>query len=200
MWVRDLFKERKTQGAYNNLVREMRLGDREFYFKYMCMSPERFDHILSLIEPIVTKESTNFREPISAGERISITLRFLATGETQQSLSLSYRIGKATVSKVVRETSDAIYEVLSPIYMQPPKTQEDWLAIAKDFQEIWNLPNVIGSIDRKHVRMMCPANTGTLFHNYKGYFSLQFLGISDARYCFILIDLGQYGSNNDTVY
>ena len=46
--------------------------------------------------------------------------------------------------------------------------------------------------------MMCPENSGTLFHNYKGYFSLQFLGVSDARYCFISIDLGQYGSNNDT--
>ena len=71
------------------------------------------------------------------------------------------------------------------------------MAIAKDFQEIWNLPNAIGSIDEKHVRM-CPANTGTLFHDYKGYFRLQFLGISDAHYCFILIDLGQYSSNNNT--
>ena len=107
------------------------------------MSPDRFDHLLSLIEPIVTKESTNLREPISAGERLSITLRFLATG-------------------------DAIYEVLSPMYMRSPNTQADWLAIAKDFEEIWNLPHVIGSINGKHIRMMCPANTGTLCHNYKG--------------------------------
>ena len=58
----------------------------------MRMSPEQFDQILSLIEPIVTKESTNFRESISGGERLSITLWFLATGETQQSvLSLQNR-------------------------------------------------------------------------------------------------------------
>ena len=101
MWVREIFKGRKNQGVYNNLVQEMRLGDRESYFRYMRMSPDRFEHLLSLIEPLVKKETTNFREPISASERLSITLRFLATGESQQSLSFAYRIGKATVSKIV---------------------------------------------------------------------------------------------------
>ena len=130
------------------------------------MSTDRFDHLLSLIEPMATKESTNLREPISAGERLSITLRFLATDETQQSLSLAYRIGNAPVSKIVRESCDATYE-----------TQVDWLATAKDFEEIWNLPNLISSIDGKHIRMMCPENTGTLFHNYniKGILAYNFM-------------------------
>ena len=101
MWVREIFQGRKNQGVYNNLVQEMRLGDRESYFRYMRMSPDRFEHLLSLIEPLVKKETTNFREPISAGERLSITLRFLATGESQQSLSFAYRIGKATVCKII---------------------------------------------------------------------------------------------------
>ena len=110
MWVRDIFKGREKQGVYNNLVQEMHLGDRESYFRYMRMSPDRFQHLLSLIEPLVTKETTNFREPISAGERLSITLRFLATGESQQWLSFAYRIGKATVSKIVRETGMVNYD------------------------------------------------------------------------------------------
>ena len=121
MWVRDIFKNHKNQGAYHNLVQEMMFSDRESYFKYMRMSPERFEHLLSLIEPIVTKQTTNLREPISAGERLSVTLRFLATGESQQSLSFSYRIGKSTASKIIRETCDAIYTVLAPTYLRPPR-------------------------------------------------------------------------------
>ena len=31
-WVRDIFRKRKEQGDYNNLVRELQLADREFYF------------------------------------------------------------------------------------------------------------------------------------------------------------------------
>ena len=28
------------------------------------------------------------------------------------------------------------------MYMRSPKIQADWLAIAKDFEEMWNLPHV----------------------------------------------------------
>ena len=34
VWVREIFLWRKEQGEFHNLVRERRLGDREFYFRY----------------------------------------------------------------------------------------------------------------------------------------------------------------------
>ena len=76
------------------------------------MSPERFQHLLDLVRPHIEKEDTKFRKAISAAERLAITLRFLATGDSQQTLSFSFRVGKATVRKIVAETSDAIYSVL----------------------------------------------------------------------------------------
>ena len=65
------------------------------------MVPERFDHLLSLVEDRLTKQQTNLRKPIPTKERLSLTLRYLATGESQQSLSFAYRIGRNTVSKIV---------------------------------------------------------------------------------------------------
>ena len=32
-WDRDIFKERKSQGDFYNLVEELRLGDYEYYFR-----------------------------------------------------------------------------------------------------------------------------------------------------------------------
>ena len=161
------------------------------------MSPERFDALLEMVEPLVRRKRTNFREPISPAERLSLTLRFLATGESQQSLSFSFRMGKTTVSNIVSETCDAIYSVLSPQYLSPP-SKDGWLIIAQEFEEVWNLPNVIGALDGKHIRITCPLKTGTQYHNYKVFFSMQFLAMCDARYNFILFDIGDYGSNNDT--
>ena len=74
----------------------------------------------------------------------------------------------------------------------------EWKVIFWDFEEVWNLPHVIQAIDGKPGQTECPKNSGTLYHNYKGFFSLVLLAICDARYYFILIDVGQYRSNNDS--
>ena len=81
--------------------------------------------------------------------------------------------------------------------MKAPSLADDWLAISKEFEEVWNMPHVIGAIDGKHVRIQCPKKSGTLYHNYKGFFSLVIMAVCDARYCFSLVDVGHYGSNND---
>ena len=68
------------------------------------MSPDRFEHLLSHVAPLISKQTTRFRKPISAEQILVVTLRYLATVETQQSLSFAYRIRKATMSKILAET------------------------------------------------------------------------------------------------
>ena len=57
---------------------------------------------------------------------------------------------------------------------------------------------MLGAWDGKYICIQCPPNTGILFHNYKGFFSYVLLAICDAKYNFTLVDIGQYGSNNDS--
>ena len=124
------------------------------------MSPESYDHLLELLKPLISKKNTKCREPISAEIRLAVTLRYLASGESQHSLSWSYRIGRSTVSKIIRETSKAIWDILSPVYLKSPSSEVEWKQVADDFSGIWNLPNVIGAIDGKHIDIECPKNTG----------------------------------------
>ena len=162
------------------------------------MSANRFEHLLSKVAPVISKKDTRMRKCVTAAERLSVTLRFLATGDAQQSLSYSYRLGKTTVRNIINETCDAIYKCLEQEYLNSPKSKEDWLEIANKFEKTWNMPHAIGAIDGKHIRIECPKLTGTQFYNYKGFFSIVLLAICDANYCFSLFDLGQFGSNNDS--
>ena len=49
MWVRPIFRRRRHQGEYHNLLQEIRLSDPESHFKYLRMSKERFDCLLSMV-------------------------------------------------------------------------------------------------------------------------------------------------------
>jgi len=45
------------------------------------MTPEMFDWLLEKVRPYISKQDTHLRKSISASERLSITLRHLATGK-----------------------------------------------------------------------------------------------------------------------
>ena len=77
------------------------------------MSPERFDHILSLATPLISKKDTKFRKSIPSNERLALTPKFFASRESQISLSFQLGLGRVTVSKIICECCEAIYQVLS---------------------------------------------------------------------------------------
>ena len=85
-----------------------------------------------------------FDKSIPAAEGLATTLRFLATGDSQQSLSFSYRLGKATVSKISLETCKGIYTALKDPYLTSLDSKEEWPEISKKFQELWNMPRLLG--------------------------------------------------------
>ena len=66
------------------------------------------------------------------------------------SCSFNFRIGRSTVSNIVRDTCEAIWVKLCPLYLKTPSSEEDWLEISNEFMREWNFPHVIGAVDGKH--------------------------------------------------
>ncbi|XP_011883603.1 PREDICTED: putative nuclease HARBI1 [Vollenhovia emeryi] len=173
----------------------MRLVDQEAHFQYCRMSVAKFDSLLQRVQPLIEKQFTNFREPISARDRLYVTLRYLASGDAMSSMAYAYRIGRSTVSQIVSETCDALWEVLQDELLEP--SDENWKRIAAEFNDCWQFPHCIGAIDGKHVAIKCPSNAGSMYYNYKGFHSIVLMAIASASYRFMLVDIGAQGRHSD---
>ena len=62
-------------GEYHQLLKELEL-ERASYFKdYMRCTPCQFNELVKIVSPSILKLKINWREAISPGERLAITLR-----------------------------------------------------------------------------------------------------------------------------
>lgn len=80
----------------------------------------------------------------------------------------------------------------------PEMTTEKWQEVEKGFKKYANFPNCVGAIDGKHIELIQPKHTGSLYFNYKNYFSTVLLAVCDANYCFVYVDIGSYGKSSDS--
>lgn len=101
------------------------------------------------------------------------------------------------MSTILKDTLQSLCTHLKPLYL-PKVTKEKLEIIAKDFLNKWNFPNCCGALDGKHCRIQCPPNSGSLFYNYKQYFSIVLMALVDADCKFICVDIGSYGKEGDS--
>ncbi|CAK1592720.1 unnamed protein product [Parnassius mnemosyne] len=195
IWVKHIWKNRLIHGEFHTIFEELKRDSLKFY-EYYRMEYWQFLKLTDLLRVHITKKTTNYRCTITAEERLTVTLRFLITGCSFKNLSFNFRMGISTVHSIIHETIRVICDVLMPIVMQMPD-EEMWEKVSRDFFNIWNFPNCLGAIDGKHVNIQAPDNSGSLYNNYKNFFSTVLLAVVDAKYSFLIVDVGSYGKNSD---
>nr|XP_022905463.1 uncharacterized protein LOC111417424 isoform X2 [Onthophagus taurus] len=91
IWVREWIERRNELGAFKST---------------------ELEDLLFIVGPKIQKQDTVLRELISASEKLMVTLRFLATGDSYNSLMYLFRIPACTISIVVPEVCKAIFDTL----------------------------------------------------------------------------------------
>ena len=62
--------------------------------------------------------------------------------------------------------------------------------MADQFERRWNMPRAFDALNCKHIEFKKPTGSGSLYHYYKGFFSIVLMALVDANYKFIWCDLG----------
>lgn len=82
-------------------------------FENFCrMSTTDMQKLLERVGPMITKQDTFFRTAIGVKERLAVTLRFLASGDSYTDLSYLFRVSKQAISGIVPEVCRAIITTL----------------------------------------------------------------------------------------
>ncbi|KMQ82929.1 nuclease harbi1-like protein, partial [Lasius niger] len=134
-------------------------------------------------------EKRSIRTPLSPRLRLSLTLTYLAQGESMRTKHLEFRVGKSTVCKIVPEVSCAIWRALQPVVL-PTLDAEDWRKISEEYMLKWQFPNCIGALGGRHIKK--PPCSGSQYHNYMKFFSIVLLALCDANHKFTWVDIGQF--------
>lgn len=69
----------------------------------MRMPYEKFCKLAEVVSESIAKQNTIMGMAIPSRERLALTLPFLVSGESFESLSFQFRIGKTTVGNIVLE-------------------------------------------------------------------------------------------------
>lgn len=123
--------------------------------------------------------------------------RYLSVGTNFVALQYEFLLGRSTIGNIVRETCQVLWNTLQPEEMPEPNPDQ-WTEIANKFYLKTNFPNCVGAVDGKHIRCIKPINSGSMFYNYKKYFSIVLMAVVDAEYSFISIDVGAYNKEGDS--
>ena len=89
---------------------------------------DTFLNLLAAIEPFISpQESYHEVATIKANERLELTLRFLATGETFRSLGFRFLISRSAISYIVICACEALINHIGNLYLKTPFTNEEWM-------------------------------------------------------------------------
>jgi hypothetical protein len=202
MWIRPIFSRRRRHGEYHTLLQELRANDEENHFRYLRMTRQTFGELLRRVGPSLVHErayrtATADRPELSPGGRLALTLRYLATGNSQTFVSFGFRIARSTACRIIQETCEALRQSLQLEYVKFPSSESDWKRVSQQYSKMWHFPNSVRAIDGEHIILQASRNAGSMYYNYKGARSIVLLAVVDAYYRFIYVDLGDYGRQSD---
>lgn len=115
-WSKKWFLKRRIY-SHVNLINELR-AEPDDWRNYLRMDETAYTELLGLVTPLIERQNTVMRDCISPHERLTCTLRFLATGRSYRDLRFTTAISHQALSIIIPDTCRAIYKVLSKKYMK----------------------------------------------------------------------------------
>ncbi|XP_061187182.1 uncharacterized protein LOC133195355 [Saccostrea echinata] len=139
---------------------------------------------------------TGGREFISTDKHLLISLWYLATQDSIQSISDRFNVTESSVIRCRTRITDIFVNHLKQVFIVLPSANER-LEIMDKFEQKQNFPSVLVAIDGTHIAIKAPKNHQETYVNRKGFYSIILQGICREDLRFIDCVAGWPGSCHD---
>ena len=157
--------KRRESSYFQNIFQELKIEDRIGFKDMFRRSVIDYEFLLSQISDLISPNDRIGGNRPTLDERLALTLRYLATGESCQSLSFQFRISLVAVSSNGKGCCSAINERLQNMFIELPDSHEKWPEISRKFKQSFNYPHALCTLDGKHKRIVKPNNGCSYFYN-----------------------------------
>ncbi|GBG75254.1 hypothetical protein CBR_g19888 [Chara braunii] len=186
--------KRWTGGTWQDLDITDDATDDYFHDK-LRMSRSIFSNIVAACSPFIERRLTHYREPLQPDLIVAFTLYRWASGETFESASSSFGIGRASGLKAVMDVTNAILSAYPDKIAMP--TGRRLLQVTRAFGAK-GFPNCSGAIDCTHVYVDKPANAPSEnYYDRKQQFSVVAQVVVDLDMRILDVFIGYPGSVHD---
>ena len=129
----------------------------EFFRQQLRVTRNTFNQILNTLNHRLVRQQSRFRDPLPPEKILALGLYRLGHGNSYVSIGPSFNVGKATVIEAVQDVVEALYEIRNE-HIKFPENEAETRAAIETFQDLSDLPNIVGAIDGSHVRIKAPKD------------------------------------------
>ncbi|KAJ4433263.1 hypothetical protein ANN_15522 [Periplaneta americana] len=139
-WWQTLLYESHNQYSGTDLLHDLRRMESGQFHNFCRISETDFEILLCKIRPKISKKDIGWREAIPIQERLALTLRYLATGNSCTSLMYLFEVSKQLITRIVLEVCTATIGELGDFikFRHPVGEIELSAAFCYDYQLVAN--------------------------------------------------------------
>ncbi|GBG65484.1 hypothetical protein CBR_g51079 [Chara braunii] len=146
--------KRRTGGTWEDL-RQCDDTTDDYFWEKLRMSPRVFQEITEACAPHLQRRVTFYREPLQPDQIVAYTLYRWASGETYESGTCNFGVGRASGLVAVRDVTAVLLRVYADKIAWPSGLRK--LLVLRAFADK-GFPNCHGCIDCTHIFVDKPAN------------------------------------------
>ena len=101
VWMKSWLINKDTKSAYNTILEEFRLDDRESFRRYLRMDTGTFDELVCLVTPMIEAKCTRLWKALDVEEKLTWICVFLEMESRLLVFSINFRYRKQRVCSVI---------------------------------------------------------------------------------------------------